>query len=113
VSCSRPLDQAWTICPYCETEVPGLSTSRRNRRRRAAVAEGEHAEVGAGGSRRTGSETAVEPQLSEASPEIGRKGRGDTGEDVAPGPLVTPETSAGVRGAGRGGRPGGRPRPAP
>ena len=23
VSCSRPLDQAWTICPYCETEVPG------------------------------------------------------------------------------------------
>ena len=22
VSCSRPLDQAWTICPYCETEVP-------------------------------------------------------------------------------------------
>src|ERR1700680_2950502 len=21
VSCSRPLDQAWTLCPYCETEV--------------------------------------------------------------------------------------------
>src|SRR6266480_2755264 len=23
VSCARPLDQAWTICPYCETEVSG------------------------------------------------------------------------------------------
>ena len=21
-SCSRPLDRSWTICPYCETEVP-------------------------------------------------------------------------------------------
>src|ERR1700680_4748988 len=33
VSCSRPLDQAWAICPYCETEVP-LTASRRPRRRR-------------------------------------------------------------------------------
>ena len=37
VSCSRPLDQAWTICPYCETEVPGASTSRRPRRKRATA----------------------------------------------------------------------------
>jgi hypothetical protein len=35
VSCSRPLDQAWTICPYCETEVPGAAPPRRTRRRRA------------------------------------------------------------------------------
>jgi hypothetical protein len=35
VSCSRPLDQAWTICPYCETEVPGAIPPRRARRRRA------------------------------------------------------------------------------
>ena len=28
VSCQRPLDQAWTICPYCETEVPGCGRSR-------------------------------------------------------------------------------------
>ena len=34
VNCSRPLDRAWTICPYCETEVPGAS------RRRAASAPG-------------------------------------------------------------------------
>jgi hypothetical protein len=29
VSCSRPLDRAWTICPYCETEVPTAKTARR------------------------------------------------------------------------------------
>jgi hypothetical protein len=34
VNCSRPLDQAWTICPYCEADVPGLGS--RPRRRRAA-----------------------------------------------------------------------------
>ncbi len=35
VSCQRPLDQAWTICPYCETEVPGaVAPTRRKRRSR-------------------------------------------------------------------------------
>src|ERR1700722_16001473 len=37
VSCSRPLDQAWTICPYCETEVPGAAPPRRARRPRATA----------------------------------------------------------------------------
>lgn len=36
VNCSRPLDRAWTICPYCETEVPDISPRRRSRRRTAA-----------------------------------------------------------------------------
>jgi Double zinc ribbon len=36
VSCSRPLDQAWTICPYCEADVPGIAAPR-TRRRRASV----------------------------------------------------------------------------
>jgi Double zinc ribbon len=35
VNCNRPLDQAWTICPYCEADVPGI-TGTRTRRRRAA-----------------------------------------------------------------------------
>ncbi len=33
VSCARPLDQAWTICPYCETEIPGAVQPRPRRRR--------------------------------------------------------------------------------
>ncbi len=40
VNCQRPLDQAWTICPYCETEVPGaIAPTRRKRRRRASTEE--------------------------------------------------------------------------
>ena len=31
-SCSKPLDRAWTICPYCETEVPEAKPTRRARR---------------------------------------------------------------------------------
>src|SRR5258707_10252455 len=33
VNCSRPLDRAWTICPYCEADVPGLTAPRARRRR--------------------------------------------------------------------------------
>jgi hypothetical protein len=45
VSCSRPLDQAWTICPYCETEVSSPSAARRARRRRTASPDAEQAEI--------------------------------------------------------------------
>jgi hypothetical protein len=31
-SCSKPLDRAWTICPYCEAEVPSAKPTRRTRR---------------------------------------------------------------------------------
>jgi hypothetical protein len=41
VSCSRPLDQAWTICPYCEADVPGIAPSRARRRRPAPPVEAE------------------------------------------------------------------------
>jgi hypothetical protein len=43
-NCSRPLDQAWTICPYCEADVPGLSTPRPRRRRSMATIEAEAGE---------------------------------------------------------------------
>src|SRR5207248_10421060 len=33
-SCSRPLDQAWTICPYCEADVVGIAPKRSTRRKR-------------------------------------------------------------------------------
>jgi len=33
-NCARPLDPAWSICPYCETEVPGAVQQPRRRRRR-------------------------------------------------------------------------------
>jgi hypothetical protein len=33
-SCGKPLDPSWSLCPYCETAVPGATPSRRSRRRR-------------------------------------------------------------------------------
>src|SRR5579859_4891655 len=43
-NCSRPLDQAWTICPYCEADVPPASAARRTRRARAAATASERSE---------------------------------------------------------------------
>ena len=40
VACGKPLDPAWPICPYCETEVPGaIPPPRRTRRRRSESEE--------------------------------------------------------------------------
>ncbi len=41
VNCDRPLDQTWTICPYCEADVPGIAGTRTRRRRSTAKAEPE------------------------------------------------------------------------
>jgi hypothetical protein len=46
VSCARPLDQAWTICPYCETEAPGGAPARRSRRRRREQADEDGPDLG-------------------------------------------------------------------
>ncbi len=49
VNCSRPLDQAWTICPYCEADVPGIPPQRTRRRRpaRAGALESDLPDIGA------------------------------------------------------------------
>jgi len=45
-NCSRPLDKAWTICPYCETEVAAAPPARRMARRRSgAQPEGDRSEI--------------------------------------------------------------------
>jgi hypothetical protein len=40
-SCSRPLDQAWTICPYCEADVAAVAPKRTRRKRPPAPVEDE------------------------------------------------------------------------
>jgi predicted amidophosphoribosyltransferase len=34
-TCAKPLDPAWKICPYCESEIPGVTPQPRRRRRRS------------------------------------------------------------------------------
>jgi hypothetical protein len=84
-NCSRPLDQAWTICPYCEADVPALAPQRGRRRRGAPPAiEDDLPEIGA---------VATEEEDDEQAATA-----------VAPEPAVRPRS-------GRSTRPGGRARP--
>ncbi|MGH2834568.1 MAG: zinc ribbon domain-containing protein [Solirubrobacteraceae bacterium] len=58
-SCSKPLDRAWTICPYCEAEVKSAKPARRTRREGAA---GRSAEPPARSRRKSAeAETEIEP----------------------------------------------------
>ena len=34
-NCAKPLDPQWPICPYCESEIPGVTPQPRRRRRRS------------------------------------------------------------------------------
>jgi hypothetical protein len=56
-SCSKPLDRAWTICPYCEAEVKSAKPARRTRRESAVARSAEPPTR----SRRKSSEIEVEP----------------------------------------------------
>ena len=60
VNCSRPLDRAWTICPYCEADVPGHQPAApapaplgRRPRGRAGGARGRRARAEVGGGAQT------------------------------------------------------------
>jgi hypothetical protein len=110
VSCSRPLDQAWTICPYCETEVPGAGSSRRTRRRRAPT-ESERSEIGqpAIESERSGAHSPESWLEQTADDDDGGLTLAGDGEDVraATKPVAASEPVTRPRSAGR---PGGRPR---
>jgi uncharacterized Zn finger protein (UPF0148 family) len=86
-SCSRPLERAWTICPYCEADVPGLATPR-SRRRRAAALDTELSEIAS-------PDTIVSEDAA--------------AEDVEP--VAASEPTTRRRAAGRSTRPSGRPRP--
>jgi hypothetical protein len=95
VNCNRPLDQAWTICPYCEADVPGISGTRVRRRRAAPAVEAELADLD--GSLAAASEDGEqEPSVAAAEPLLGSSER---------------RTASGGRAARPGGRPGPRPRP--
>jgi hypothetical protein len=83
-NCARPLDRAWTICPYCEAEVSAARPARRARSRERPAAAGSSSTARASGESEMPA-TAVEPKLGS--------------EDGTPEPA--PKPSARPRGAGR------------
>jgi hypothetical protein len=88
VNCSRPLDEAWTICPYCEADVPGMSTSRTRRRRAPATVESDFTDLD-------------DPLAPDDHDE----------DEQAAAPVAAPESPVRPGPTGRAARPGGRPRP--
>jgi double zinc ribbon protein len=45
VNCGKPLDPTWSICPYCEAEIPGVTPPPRRRRRRRSSSDELEAEA--------------------------------------------------------------------
>jgi len=90
-SCSRPLDQAWTICPYCEADVPGLSAPRSRRRRGA-------------------DRPARESDVTELNSPPASSAEAEAEAEAAEPALASEPAAARPRGA-RASRPGGRARP--
>lgn len=100
VSCAKPLDRTWTICPYCETEVAGSTPPRRTRRR-------DRTESSASA---PSPRSSFEGELSRPEPEplpsredlSSRRGAGSE-EDRSSG--LGPEPGSRPRGTGRASRP--------
>ena len=125
VNCSKPLDRTWTICPYCEADVPGLDAPRQ-RRRRAAAREDEKGDLAAAapapksaaGRKRAAAapSSQAEPALStetaieSASSPQAEPALAEEVETDAPAPVAA-EPATRRRSSGRSPRPGGRPRP--
>ncbi len=68
VSCGKPLDPDWRICPYCEAEIPGVTPRAPRRRRRRRVELGGDRGRGDERSRRGAAVDAVRPPTERFSP---------------------------------------------
>ncbi len=83
VSCAKPLDRAWTICPYCETDVPPEATARRragrSRRGSAADSPGESEELTVAASEERRAAAAPEPAARRSELGSGGAGRAPVG----------------------------------
>jgi double zinc ribbon protein len=75
VSCSRPLDQAWTICPYCEADVPGIAPRRMRRNRPPAPVESELTQIDIATEEGDAVAPAADPEPTSSPPRAGRARR--------------------------------------
>jgi hypothetical protein len=110
VSCQRPLDQAWTICPYCETEVPGVVAPTRRKRRssssRQAAADDDPLSMESELALTRESSLSGENAPSEGALPAVTPAGGAHGEEIGAKPVATPESaSSRSRSTGRARRP--------
>jgi uncharacterized Zn finger protein (UPF0148 family) len=111
VNCSRPLDQAWTICPYCETEVAAPASPRRTRRRRTqATVDAEQAELAATSRSETARAKAAREHEELEAPADAGEGDGDE-QDTRANPVTAAEPASRPRGGRAGSSPSRRARP--
>ena len=119
LNCSRPLDRAWTICPYCEADVPGISAPRQRRRRATAAREDEETELATAA---PAPKSAAGRKRAAAEPALSTETAVDSQDAIAAEPVseVELDTQAAAavaepaprrRSSGRSPRPGGRARP--
>jgi hypothetical protein len=107
LNCSRPLDRTWTICPYCEADVPGLDAPRPRRRRAAAEREQEPAKRSRSGGRDRAPEPTIstETPLEESAVAVEPAIAGDEAETAAPVAAAEPSPAPRRRSSGRSPRP--------
>jgi hypothetical protein len=103
VTCSRPLDQSWTICPYCETEV-APAAPRRTRRRRTA-ADADELELAAGRPETARAKAARErierEQVAAADAATGGAQPAVDGQETRATPVAASEPAGGARASAR------------
>jgi hypothetical protein len=101
VTCSRPLDQAWTICPYCETEVAPSAPRRTRRRRTQAAIDAEQGDELAGARPETARARAARERKDHAAATVADaevvQAPGDE-QDTRPAPVAAAEPARGTRG---------------
>jgi Double zinc ribbon len=113
VNCSRPLDQAWTICPYCETEVAAPTPARRTRRRRTqAAVDAEQAELATTSRPETArAKAAREREELEGKADADAVEQEGDEQDTRATPVAAAEPSPRPRGGRAGSSPSRRARP--
>jgi Double zinc ribbon len=111
VGCQRPLDPAWTICPYCETEVVAAPPRRTRRRRTQAQIEEEQAdELAAGRPETARAREARERGEREAAAGAALEELGEE-QDVTASTVAASEPASRPRGGRSGSGPSRRARP--
>ncbi len=75
-SCAKPLDKAWTICPYCETDVPPEAPPRRRAGRSAAGRRAAAEDPSAAGGEELTVATYKDGRTAVVAPEPASRGSG-------------------------------------